>query len=175
MRSKIIASRYSRALFSLVSKDKLAEFSQDVEKLIGFFQINLEMTRSLNSSVFGFSKKEKFVKELAGQMSDSKVWYNFLWLLVKKHRFSLVLDILQELKTAVLDCQNSENVELILSREHSDELLLEIKEAIAKKIGRTPKISLVVDERIVGGFVAHTQNFTIDCSVKSSLDRLAAQ
>ncbi len=175
MKSKIIASRYSKALFSLVAKEKLADFSQDIESLLVFFQNRLQLIKSLNSSVFALSKKEKFIKELAEQMSDAKVWHNFLWLLVKKHRFGLVVDILQELKRTVLDYQDCENVELILSREHSDSLLLEIEEAIAKKIGKKPKISLVVDESIVGGFVAHTQKFTIDCSVKSSLDRLAAQ
>jgi len=175
VRSKIIASRYAKALFSLLAKDKLGEFSQDVESLIGFFQNNPQLAKSLNSSVFSLQKKESFVQELAGQLSQTKIWQNFLWLLVKKHRFDFVVEILQELKAIILDYQNGEKVQLVLAREHSQELLKEIEKAIEKKIGKEPKVSLLVDKSIVGGFVAHTKNFTIDCSVKSSLDRLAAQ
>ena len=91
MRSKIIASRYAKALFSLLQKEKLDVFGQDAQKLIAFFAANDQLAKSLNSSVFGKAKKESFVKELSGQLSDAKIWNNFLWLLVKKHRLEIKL------------------------------------------------------------------------------------
>ncbi len=159
----------------MLAKEKLEPLSLDVERLIALFEDTPELAKSLNSSVFGRAKKESFVKDLAGQMSDAKIWFNLFSLLVKKHRFDFVVDILQELKAIILDYQNGENVELVLAREHSQGLLDQIKKAIEEKIQKKPKISLLVDKSIVGGFVAHTKNFSIDCSVKSSLDRLAAQ
>ena len=175
VRNKVIASRYAKAVFSLANKDDLDKFAADIDVLVAFFQNHSQLVQSLNSSVFSFAKKKEFVVDLSEQTSCNKLWFNFLLLLVKKHRFVLVLDILAELQEIVLDYLKKEEVRVVLARQHSDGLINEIGEAIKQKIGKEPNITVSIDESIIGGFVVHTKKFIVDCSIKNSLGRLAAQ
>ncbi len=175
VKNKVIASRYAKAVFSLADTSKIDNFVADIDVLVAFFQNNSQLVQSLNSSVFGFAKKKDFVTNLSEQTSCSKLWLNFLLLLVKKHRFVLVLDILAELQSIVFDYLKKEEVQLVLARKHSDGLIGEIGEAIKQKIGKEPNITVSIDESIIGGFVVHTKKFIVDCSIKNSLGRLAAQ
>jgi len=173
MQGIVVAKRYAKALFGLIKSDQMESFEDDIKYLKEFFAKLIEIVHRLDSGVFDKQEKVEIIKKISSSLKNETIWTNFFGILVAKHRFFLIKLILDELKEMIFASQKQEHVNLVLARDHSKQMIEKIKKAIAKKIGKEPKMDIEIDKKIIGGFIANSKFFCIDCSVRNNLERLA--
>lgn len=63
-------------------------------------------------------------------------------------------------------------IELTLAREVGKDVQDALKKKLTELLGESKKIEMKIDESIIGGFVAKTENYLINASIKDYLNQL---
>ena len=113
---------------------------------------------------------EAFIAALAGkeEAGQKQIAQNFLEVVARKKKIYLLPKILKELE---LIGKGSEAV-LVLARDLDQEAVEGIKENLKTKLGRDKKFKVEIDQSIIGGFKAKTNNFLIDSSIKTIIENI---
>jgi len=99
-----------------------------------------------------------------------KIVKNFLEILKNKRKIYLLPRILKEFKKY----SKRDEVELILSRKIYEEEIEKIKRDLRKVLGEKKMFKIKIDESIISGFIAKSNNYLIDASIKGVLRRIKA-
>lgn len=111
-----------------------------------------------------------FAAALAGkdESGQKQMARNFLEVVARKKRTYLLPKILKELEMIE---KESEAV-LVLARDLEQGAKEEIEENLKLKLGRDKKFKVEIDQSIIGGFKAKTNNFLIDSSIKTIIENI---
>lgn len=90
--------------------------------------------------------------------------------ILKNKKKEYLLPVIIEKSAAAAEKQTK--LEISLAREQSAEVVEKIKKMLAKKIQGWEKAKLKVDPGLIGGFVAKTEQYIIDASIKNQLEEL---
>ncbi len=172
MRNKLVAQRYARALILNIPEDKFNSLLADIEAMKQAFIKDPEYVKSINSFLFPFRKRLNLAKEVASKLNNESVWGSLFQILIKKHRFTIIMDVLLELENSILESRNQTKVSLKIAHEHSDLIMKDIIKVIKNILKKDVVLDIVVDPEIIGGFIAQTESLLIDGSVKNNLIRL---
>ncbi|MFA5249561.1 MAG: F0F1 ATP synthase subunit delta [Candidatus Paceibacterota bacterium] len=104
-------------------------------------------------------------KDEGGQKQTAR---NFLEVVARKKKTYLLPKILKELEMIE---KESEAV-LVLARDLDQGAKEEIEENLKVKLGRDKKFKVEIDQSIIGGFKAKTNNFLIDSSIKTIIENI---
>ena len=167
-----IASRYASALVSIAKEEgKLSEYKSAVLDLQEILTSNDELFKFLKSYFVKTNDKEKAIDEMCKAYSLQNLT-NFMKLLVSKHKIYLFKEIVKEIVKGI-------NIELdifegfIYSTEPLEKTkIIEISEAISKKMGRKVELKNKIDERLVGGVKVVVHDHIFDGSIKHKLETL---
>lgn len=97
-----------------------------------------------------------------------KIIKNFLDILRQKKKIHLAKQILREIKRE----KRKKEVALCLVRKLDEKIIAEIKEKLKEFFGKDKEFKIKIDENIIGGFLAKSQNYIIDASIKGIINRL---
>ena len=172
MRNKLVAQRYARALILNIPEAKFELLLADINTLKQAFSKDLEYVKSINSFLFPLGKRLNLAKEVAAKLNNESVWGNLFQILIKKHRFTIIMDILLELENSILESRNQTKVSLKIAHEHSDLIMKDIIKVIKNILKKDVVLDIEIDPEIIGGFIAQTESLLIDGSVKNNLIRL---
>lgn len=161
-----VAKRYAEALFSTINEDMQdqinAEFKQVVQ-ILADPKIN---------DVFYHPRTSKERKgELLKLMKLSINLENFLLLVIEKSRETLLPSIAHFLEQLVLQAQHTSIAEVISAVPLKTETLDELKAKLSDLMGKTIRISTVVDPSIGGGLTIKVDGKIIDNSVSHTLSQ----
>ena len=161
-----IPKRYAQALFNLTKESK--------EEALSFLDV-LDKTPQLRlfllSAQIAFEEKEKVLqKGFGGKVSD--IFLRFIFLIIKKHRFKYIQEILQ---TYVSLVEKDLNV-VVASIVTAIPLSPSQKEKLIKKLEMSYKKSILLEEtidpQIIGGARLIVEGKIIDFSLSSRLNNL---
>jgi F-type H+-transporting ATPase subunit delta len=172
VRNRIVAKRYADALLLNIDEKHFASFRKDIRKLENIFWEHPEFIKSINSLLFPLQKRLDLALEVSHNLQNQKIWSNLFDLLVKKHRFDIIDDILLELEDAILIKDNHVKVQLTIAHEHPEKVMESISAKIKKILKKDIELNIKIDPNIIGGFVAQTESLMIDGSIKNNLAKL---
>jgi len=164
----LIAKRYAKAVMGNIPADSTS-FLKDITVLDKFFLENPETVKTADSLLYSLQKRISIIEEINKITQNRKVWNNLFQLLVRKHKFIIIRDILTELEATILENKNQEKVYLKIAHQHSDKILKKIKSIISNIIKKEVILDVTIDPEIIGGFVASTESLIIDGSIRNSL------
>lgn len=107
------------------------------------------------------------ITENKSREEKEKIVIFFLEILKQKKKIHLLSKILKEVKRE----EKKKEVILTLARKSDDKIIKEIKEKIRDALGKEKKFKIKIDENIIGGFLAKSQNYIIDASIKGMLNK----
>ena len=168
-----MAQRYANAVLMNIDKSHFESFRKDIQLLESVFFQDPEYIKAINSLLFPLKKRLALAKEVASKLANSFLWENLFEILVTKHRFSIIGDILLELDHAILERNNQVKVKLKIAHKHSDSVMNDIKESIKNILNKEIELVISIDPDLIGGFVAQTESVLIDGSIKHNLIKLA--
>lgn len=103
-----------------------------------------------------------------GEEEAKNLFQLLVRLLERKRKLYLLAKILKEIKKE----EEKEQIEVVLAREFDAQTRREIKEAVGRFFkGKEPKIT--IKEGIIGGFLAKSENYLIDASIKGMINRIS--
>lgn len=93
---------------------------------------------------------------------------NFLAVLSQKKKLHLARQILRELARE----EKKKEVRLVLARKLGEKINDEIKEKLKEVFGNEKEFKVRIDEDLIGGFVAQSQSYLVDASIKGLINKL---
>ncbi len=172
MRNNLVAQRYAKAVILNVKPEEFKDLRADIKNMTEIFHQDTDYLKSLDSMMFPFQKRLEAALEITKGLSKQKLWKNLFEILIKKNRFSLIDDILGVLDADILHLENKVYVNLTIAHKHSKEVMQQIESEIKKILKKDVEITIKINPDILGGFVAETESFLIDGSVKHNLVKL---
>ena len=172
MKSKLIAMRYAKAIIRLIQQDEYPNYLNDISFLKNLFDDDGDSAKTLNSFLFPTQQRLELAGKVVENLNQKEVWGNLFHILIKKHRFSIILPILKELEDMIYEKQNIKKVRLTIAHEQPEEILDLIRKKVESILSQKVLFKKLIDSSILGGFVAKTDSIVIDGSIKNNLVKL---
>lgn len=169
MKNKLIAQRYANAVIMNVNEDLYASILDDVYILNQIFASSPESIKIIDSFLLSIPKRIELSTNITAKLKNANIWKNLFEILIKKHRFSIILDILIEIEIFILHSRNQIKVVLKIAHSISNETLEKIKSKIVKILKKDIVLNIKITPEIIGGFVAEAESIHIDGSIKNNL------
>lgn len=167
-----VTNRYAKALLGLaVSENKLDEISKELEFVHNTIFSIRELLLLLKSPIVKRDKKRKIVREIFKERI-SETSLKFCELIINRQRAELLLDIIKrffELRDEFLNVK-SVQVKSVIELEQS--FVDELKKVLENKLNKKVRLNIVLDKKIIGGFIIQIDDTVIDASLRHQLELL---
>ncbi len=169
MRGNKTSARYAKALFQhAMESGKEKEISKDISLIEETLaETNLSF---LDNPTISESNKEKVL--LTSFTKLSKTTQNFIQLLSKKKRISLISEIAKEYRKFLLAHQGEEYVTLITPVPATDKIKKLTMDILSKIVEKKAVLHNIIDTSLIGGFIIRTSTVQYDASVKTHLKKI---
>jgi F-type H+-transporting ATPase subunit delta len=172
VRNKLIAQRYSKAVILNMEDGMLDSLFEDINSLKAIFFQDPSLIKSFDSFLYPLKKRIDLALNVADKLNNKNIWENLFRILIKKHRFTIILDILIDLEERILDSRNQIKVSLKIAHEQTDKILNDIVKVVKDILKKDVVLDIEIDPEIIGGFIAQTNSILIDGSIRNNLVRL---
>ena len=175
MKERVLARRYARALFQIaVERGLLEQIHEEVGSLAEALHRSLDLRAVLRSQeISKQEKKRTFEGLLRGKAS--KVFTNFLFLLLEKNRERLFETIVSEFDRLVDQHQKRLRANAITAVPLDSEFVGKLKKLLDSTYQAHVDIENQVDPDILGGIIIRVDGQVFDGSLQSQLRRLRAR
>ena len=172
MKNMLIAKRYSKALLSLISKDKEKEFLNEIKLLKKLILTDSDFMKFIDSRIMVVQNKIELIEVVIKDFSNYHVWKEFFLILLEKQRQFVLSPILILLEKDILGKQGIVKINLKIAKKHNDKVIQKIALYVENFLKKKIEINEIIDPKIIGGFVAESDKYFIDCSVRHNLEKL---
>ena len=173
-----VSSRYSKALFSISSKDNSEqEIYNEVSNLIEIFKSNDLFFKLFLSPLLSAKSQLKLVSNLFSNTDKKKIKVSknllaFLKVLAKNGRLKILLSSLYGFQNLVKSMHQEININLTTAFPISDDNVNKIKSILLKKTDKKINIITNVDKNIIGGIILQSGSSLIDASIRNKILKL---
>ncbi len=167
------ARPYAKAVFELAREDDAyAMWGGSLKKLAAISQ-DADFTALVNDPKISEDQLTSLLKELLeGELPEGGD--NFLNLLVKNDRISVLSDIEQQFEELVAKAQASVNAQVISAIALTDSQKSSIASALEQRLGLKVNLEETVDADLVGGAIIKAGDLVIDGSAKGRIEKLTS-
>ena len=173
--SSEVSSVYANALFSLAKEQGdavLQETRSDLRQTAVLFSLNPDLTRLLSLPTLSVEERLEIAKKIFGEEGLAS---RLIFLLIDHGRVPFLGEIADDFDAKMLDYQDTTDVTVTTAVALSPEQKERLRDALAKKLHQTIRITERIDRKILGGVIVQYGDTRIDNSVKYRLDALKEQ
>ncbi len=172
MSSYNVSSRYARALIELAEEKNIYDkVIEDVQTVYSTLKDSRELRVVLSSPIISEEKKKDILSAIFDKYVGEDVG-RFLAFVVDKGRVELLTEITRRILEINDERQNIADVTLKSVIELDSAQVEKIKKAFEEYTGKKIRFKNILDESIIGGYVAQVKDKVFDASVKRQLERL---
>jgi F-type H+-transporting ATPase subunit delta len=168
-----VSGRYASALFELSSEEKATE---EVSRQLNTFQSAIDQSddlkRLVRSPVFSAEDQVAALGAVAGQLGITGTTLNFLKLVAKNRRVSVIPDMIKAYATLLAASKGEIAGEVTSAEPLSATQLEDLKAALKSSLGRDVLLSTRVDSSLLGGLIVKVGSRMMDNSLKTKLQSL---
>ena len=166
------SERYASALFQLAVEEKnLNIVEQNVSNFQKIYKNNPDLRNFIKNPTNTDEEQSGLVEALSKKINLTKIFKNFLLLLIKKRRIFFIEKILASFNKFVTRQKGEINASLISSKELSKQEIEKISKELTIDRGSSIKFSFEVDKSLIGGFKVQIGSLMIDTSIKNKLKK----
>lgn len=167
------ARPYAKAVFDLAREsDAYVTWGGSLKKLAAISQ-DADFSALVNDPKISEDQLTGLLKELLeGELPEGGD--NFLNLLVKNDRISVLSDIEQQFAELVAKAQASVNAQVITALALNEEQKSSLASALEKRLGLKVILEETVDTKLVGGAIIKAGDLVIDGSAKGRIEKLTS-
>ena len=170
MIEETIARRYAKALIDIGKDDgKFEDYGRELSEFKTLIDENRDLKIFLENPMFETSKRLAVTEDLIKKMQLSPISGNFILLLVQKKRISYLPDILVEYQRQIDVISNIARASITSATQLSDSEINEIQSQLEKITSKNVKVSVEVDQSLIGGIIAKVGDEVFDGSLRTSL------
>ena len=172
MKNPKLSNRYAKALFDFAGeKNQIEEVYGDLKLFAGTLSENRELQLLLRDPVVPSNQKHQiFESVFNGTLHD--ITYQFLAVLLKKKREPALDTICDEFFKMYNAAHNIKTVHISTAKPLSDALKSKILNMLTEQIHATIDLKENVDPSIIGGFIFKMDDYYLDSSIISKINKL---
>jgi F-type H+-transporting ATPase subunit delta len=172
MNYSAIASRYSKALFTLAKeKNILSDIHNDMELIVSVCDNEQYFNQFLENPVLALSKKtDIFNKIFKGK--TNQVTLNFLALVAKNRREPFLRHMAINFLNLYKDFKGIKTIQFSSVAKISDTVRKEIEQIVKTSFNAETELLEKIDENLIGGFVIRIDDEQYDASVANQLEKI---
>jgi F-type H+-transporting ATPase subunit delta len=158
---------YALALFSIAKENKkLDDYKKKSLLLIEIINQNDDYIKIMDSKNIDFNKKVKLIKE-AFSKNLNKEFQNFLFILIKRHKFRIINTILNKLIKFINEEKKIIEGIIYTSNKLSLEEIKKIENKISKILNKKVSLKNKLDSKIISGIKIQVGNKIIEDTISS--------
>ena len=166
------SDRYSKALFELAQENnELDNTEKYIRELTKIYNVNAEFESFIKNPTHSIDNQLKIVQKISELMNFSKIFKNFLSILITKRRIFFLDKIMKSFLSLTAIKRGELSAQLISSKSLSGEELKKISYELSKVIGSEINFNFKVDQNLIGGFKMQIGSLMIDTSLKNKLKK----
>ena len=169
MRDRLVAERYAKAFMEIIEEKDFDSILTEITGLRKAFMDFPDLIKKMNSYLLPLEKKIQLVSLLTEKLQNREIWNNLFKILVIRHRFSIIKSILDMQETIIHEKRNQIKVVLKTAHKHSSATIEKIRKMVSGIFKKEVIFETKIEPEIVGGFVAETESFLIDGSIRNNL------
>jgi len=173
-----VSRRYSKALFSISSKDNTEQKTYDeISNLLELFKSNGLFIKLFSSPLLSSKSQLKLISNLFSNNDKKKIKVSknvlaFLKVLAKNGRLKILLGSLYSFQNLVKSRHQEININLTTAFSISEDNVNKIKSILLKKTDKKINITSNVDKKIIGGIILQSGSSLIDASIRNKILKL---
>lgn len=171
MKDTKAAERYANGFIDAFSQEDMQELLGEIRVLQEVLKANPEISALLSSHVLKEKDKMSILEPFSSQSKYSDYWQNLILLLQEKNRLDLIDEIIYFLEQYVLRELNIVQITIKTAHELAKDMKDNLEKFLTDKVKKTIEATFVVAPEVIGGFIAESDNFIVDSSVKRSLEQ----
>ncbi|WP_367295174.1 ATP synthase F1 subunit delta [Levilactobacillus yonginensis] len=170
-----VASRYSRALFDVLSEqDELESGFSELKELRRVFQDNPQLSTVLSDASLKADERAALLEPLLKQASPHIK--NLIQMTYDYGRMENLVDIIDQFQALYDEAHNTVYAEVTTAVALSDDQLAKIEAAYAARVGAQKVVlNSKVDPDVIGGVIVKAADTVLDGSLRTKINRLRQQ
>jgi F-type H+-transporting ATPase subunit delta len=173
--SAALVSRYARSLFqAALDADALEPVHADLSAVTAVWREQREFALLVMNPRLSREKVRALLDALADRIGAHHLTRRFLHLLIEKERLEILSDVSSHFDRLWRDHQGEIKVTVTTALAVSDETKARVRDHLAARSGKTPRIAWRQDEALLGGLVVEWPDRVFDGSLSRKLQNLAA-
>ena len=168
-----IVKNYSQALYSIAKKSKVED--KVLEQVTALGQVASNSSRvmqALCSPIIDGQIKKEILDLVTKKLKFEKTAINFLHILVKNSRFSLIIEIIENFSEIISESKDIKYARISSAHKLGKKELDLISGFLESELGKKIDLETDIDSSLIGGAVIEYDCNLIDCSVSGALDRI---
>ena len=168
-----VAERYAGALFELADASNDLE---NVERSLDNFQAALrdspDLRRFVLSPVFSNVQQQQGLSAIFKAASITGLVRDFLLLLAKNRRLFAVENVIKAFKALSAKHRGEVEAEIVSAVPLTKAQAQDLTDTLRQQLGKTPRLTAIVDPKLLGGLVVRVGSQMIDTSLRTKLKNL---
>lgn len=171
MKDTKAAECYANGFIAAFTQEDMPELLAEVRILQEVLKANPEISELLASHVLKEEDKMTILEPFSSQSKFSDYWQNLILLLQEKNRLTLIDAVIYFLEQYLLRDLNIVQITIKTAHELAVDMQEKLINFLTAKVKKKIEASFVVAPEVIGGFIAESDNFIVDSSVKRSLEQ----
>ncbi|SMX31639.1 F0F1 ATP synthase subunit delta [Actibacterium lipolyticum] len=168
-----IAARYATAIFELAKESKkLPALEGDLDAIESALADSADFRGLITSPIYARDEQAKAIGAIAAKMGLSDLTANSLSLMAQKRRLFVLPQLAQQLRGLIADEKGEVIAEVTAAKAMTEVQQYKLAKSLKSSIGKNVKISMAVDETLIGGLIVKVGSKMIDTSIRSKLAAL---
>ena len=167
-----VANRYAIALLSIArDENKIKEYVDEVEELISLFKENPQINILLKN--YGLTRDEK--KEILTNCFQNRITnsiLNLFYVMIDNKRGGYLLQVCNEFVRIGMNELHVKKGIVYTTIHLSKEQLISMEKKVSKILNSNVILTNVIDLSLLGGFKIQIEDYILDDSMKSRLEKL---
>lgn len=171
MNNNLIGKRYAKAILEVaVAENGIEKYEKELSLIESVIKSDKMFQNFLASKLIGQAEKKEFVEKVfKGHISDNIL--NMLSLIIDKNREEYIVEIAHSFQEQANEIRNIAVLDCFAATEISEEEQEELKKKFSELINKNIKISMHINENLLGGMRVEHKGNVIDGSVINKLDQ----
>ena len=171
--SRIVATRYVRALFDLSQADKTSgQVEKDLNAFVALLDESPLLEKQLTSPVVDKKGLAAAVDALLAKLSASDLTRKFFRVLAANQRLSVVREVAQQFTIELASARGEVLAEVTSAHALAAEQKAEIEASLKKATGKVVNVAYLERPEILGGLILKVGGKMIDNSVLGKIEKL---
>ncbi|WP_424932716.1 F0F1 ATP synthase subunit delta [Amaricoccus macauensis] len=168
-----VAGRYAAALFDLAKENgSLSQVESDLQALEGALAESADLRKLISSPIYSREDQRNAVRALAEKMGLCQETANTIGLMASNRRLFVLPGLISQLKSMIAEDRGEVVAEVTSARELTAEQTDQLVSTLKKSVGSDIRLSVNVDESLIGGLVVKVGSKMIDTSIRAKLANL---
>ena len=168
-----IAARYATAIFELArDAQKLPAVEKDFDALAVALDESDALSDLISSPVYSRDEMGSAITAIAKKMKLSKDVVSTLGLMASKRRLFVLPSLINAVKEMIAEEKGEVTAEVTAATALTKAQQDKLAKTLAATVGKDVKVTVSVDETLIGGLIVKVGSKMIDSSIRSKLSNL---